>query len=86
MQTQVNSGQLYIVATPIGNLTDISQRAIDILTQVDLIACEDTRHTQKLLSAFSIVNKTVSVHDHNERQRQDYIAELLQILLTKTGN
>jgi len=78
MQTQINSGTLYIVATPIGNLGDISQRALDILSQVDVIACEDTRHTQKLLSAFSIKNRTMSMHDHNERQRQDQIAELLQ--------
>ena len=78
MQTQVNSGHLYIVATPIGNLADITQRAIDVLTQVDVIACEDTRHTQRLLSAYSIKNKTMSMHDHNERQRQDQIAELLQ--------
>lgn len=70
-------GTLYIVATPIGNLGDITQRAIDILTQVDLIACEDTRHTKKLLSAFAINNKTISLHDHNERQKQEYIAELL---------
>jgi len=77
-ETQVNSGTLYIVATPIGNLGDISQRAIDILSQVDVIACEDTRHTQKLLSAFSIKNKTLSMHDHNERQRQDQIASMLQ--------
>ena len=69
---------LYIVATPIGNLGDISQRAIDILTQVDVIACEDTRHTGKLLSAFSIKNKTMSLHDHNERQRQDQVASMLQ--------
>lgn len=74
----VESGTLYIVATPIGNLADISQRALDILAQVDIIACEDTRHTQKLLSAFSIKNKTLSLHDHNERQRQDYVATLLQ--------
>jgi len=78
MQTQINSGTLYIVATPIGNLGDISQRALDILSQVDVIACEDTRHTQKLLSAYSIKNRTMSMHDHNERQRQDQIAELLQ--------
>lgn len=77
-ETQVNSGTLYIVATPIGNLGDISQRAIDILTQVDVIACEDTRHTQRLLSAYAIKNKTMSMHDHNERQRQDQIALMLQ--------
>ena len=77
MTFQVSPSTLYIVATPIGNLADISQRALDTLSQVDLIACEDTRHTQKLLSAFSIKNKTISLHDHNERQRQEYIAELL---------
>ena len=76
--TQIDSGCLYIVATPIGNLADISQRALDILAEVDLVACEDTRHTQKLLSAFSIKNKTISLHDHNERDRQDYLAGLLQ--------
>jgi len=74
----VEPGTLYIVATPIGNLSDLSQRAIEVLTQVDIIACEDTRHTQRLLSAYSIKNKTLSMHDHNERQRQDYIATLLQ--------
>jgi 16S rRNA (cytidine1402-2'-O)-methyltransferase len=76
--TVVTPKTLYIVATPIGNLADISQRALDILTQVDVIACEDTRHTQKLLSAYSIKNKTLSLHDHNEKQRQEYIAHLLQ--------
>lgn len=74
----VNPGTLYIVATPIGNLGDISHRAIEILKQVDVIACEDTRHTGKLLSAFSIKNRTLSMHDHNERQRQDQIATMLQ--------
>ena len=74
----INSGTLYIVATPIGNLGDISARALSVLTQVDLIACEDTRHTQKLLSAYTIKNKTLSMHDHNERQRQEHIAKLLQ--------
>ncbi|MCO4797899.1 MAG: 16S rRNA (cytidine(1402)-2'-O)-methyltransferase [Colwelliaceae bacterium] len=71
-------GTLYIVATPIGNLADISQRALDVLSKVDVIACEDTRHTKKLLSAFSISNKTLSLHDHNERQKQEYVASLLQ--------
>lgn len=77
-QTIINPSTLYVVATPIGNLTDLSQRAIDVLTQVDIIACEDTRHTGRLLSAYSIKNKTMSLHDHNERQRQDQIATLLQ--------
>jgi len=74
----ITPGTLYIVATPIGNLGDISSRALAVLTQVDIIACEDTRHTQRLLSASSIKNKTLSLHDHNERQRQEYIAQLLQ--------
>lgn len=77
-ENNIEPGTLYIVATPIGNLGDISARAIDILSQVDIVACEDTRHTQKLLSAFAIKNKTMSMHDHNERQRQEYIATLLQ--------
>ncbi|WNC68082.1 16S rRNA (cytidine(1402)-2'-O)-methyltransferase [Thalassotalea nanhaiensis] len=77
-QITVNSSTFYVVATPIGNLLDLSQRAIEILSQVDIIACEDTRHTGRLLSAYNIKNKTLSLHDHNERQRQEYIAELLQ--------
>jgi 16S rRNA (cytidine1402-2'-O)-methyltransferase len=77
-RASVTAGTLYIVATPIGNLGDISQRALDILAQVDIIACEDTRHTQRLLNNFAIKNRTMSMHDHNERQRQEQIATLLK--------
>lgn len=71
------SGTLYIVPTPIGNLADISTRALDILAQVDLIAAEDTRHTRKLLHHFGIETKAVSLHLHNENQRS---AQLLGYL------
>ena len=77
VNTFVEPSTLYIVATPIGNLADISQRALTILGNVDVIACEDTRHTQKLLSAYSIKNKTLSLHDHNETHRQTQIADML---------
>lgn len=77
-QKFVESGCLYIVSTPIGNLADMTERALGVLSQVDLIACEDTRHTQRLLNHFTISNKTISLHDHNERQRQDYFVQLLQ--------
>jgi len=53
-----------------GNLQDISLRAIEVLKEVDLIACEDTRHTQKLLAHFNIGTATVSYHEHNERERR----------------
>lgn len=64
-------GTLYIVATPIGNLGDITQRAIQILKDVDVIAAEDTRHTQKLLQHYGISTKTISYHEHNEEQRSE---------------
>jgi len=62
-------GTLYLVATPIGNLSDITHRALQVLRDVDLIACEDTRHTQKLLNHYGITTKTISYHEHNEQQR-----------------
>jgi 16S rRNA (cytidine1402-2'-O)-methyltransferase len=63
------SGTLYIVATPIGNLNDISPRALDILRHTSLIACEDTRTTGKLLARYSIQTRTISYHEHNEKRR-----------------
>ena len=70
-------GTLYLVATPIGNLQDVSLRALEILKTVDLIACEDTRHTRKLLTHFRISNKLVSYHEHNEADRAEQFAVLL---------
>ncbi len=60
---------LYIVATPIGNLEDLSFRAVRVLKEVELIACEDTRQTQKLLNHYNISTRTISYHDHNEMER-----------------
>lgn len=71
------SGILYLVATPIGNLKDISFRAVEVLKSVDLIACEDTRHTRKLLNAYEISAKLISYHEHNEAERAEELSGLL---------
>lgn len=63
-----NQGMIYVVATPIGNLDDISQRALTTLAQVDLIAAEDTRHSKRLLDHFHINTAIISLHEHNERE------------------
>jgi len=71
-------GTLYLVATPIGNLSDISKRALQTLETVDLVACEDTRHTRKLLNHYDISKKLVSYHEHNENARAEEFVELLK--------
>lgn len=68
-------GKIYVVATPIGNLGDITMRAIQILSEVDLIAAEDTRHSQKLLNHLNIVTPLIALHDFNEKERCDLILD-----------
>ena len=72
------NGSLYIVATPIGNLGDITQRAIDILKKVDLIAAEDSRRSRVLLDYFAISNNVVSYHEHNEEKQTSQLIEFLK--------
>lgn len=76
--TASQAGQLYVVATPIGNLNDFSQRAIDTLKAVDLIAAEDTRHSKPLLQHFAITTPLQSLHEHNEQQRSELLLQRLQ--------
>ena len=72
------AGTLYLVSTPIGNLEDITHRAIKLLGEVDVIACEDTRHTQKLLNYYGIKTRTISYHEHNERERATELLKQLE--------
>jgi 16S rRNA (cytidine1402-2'-O)-methyltransferase len=74
----IKSGTLYLIATPIGNLEDISLRALRILKEVDLIACEDTRHTAKLLNHYGIAKPCESHHEHNELSHASRIIEFLR--------
>ena len=80
-KSQISSqlpAKLYIVATPIGNISDITYRAVEILQQVDLIAAEDTRHSGKLLSHYHIKKPMFPLHDHNERQRGQVLIEKIK--------
>lgn len=78
LEIKPTSGVLWVVATPIGNLGDISRRAIEVLQQVDLVAAEDTRHSRRLFEAYSLETKLVSYHDHNEREMAVRLLEKLQ--------
>ncbi|MDD2655995.1 MAG: 16S rRNA (cytidine(1402)-2'-O)-methyltransferase [Patescibacteria group bacterium] len=71
-------GKLYIVATPIGNLGDITLRALETLKSVDFVLCEDTRVTQKLLNHYEITTKTISYHQHSDERKVSEIKELLE--------
>jgi len=75
---QIELGALYVVSTPIGNLEDLTLRALRILREVDCIAAEDTRHTSQLLRHFGITTPLISLHEHNERDRLAQIATLLE--------
>ncbi|MFO8140441.1 MAG: 16S rRNA (cytidine(1402)-2'-O)-methyltransferase, partial [Marinobacter sp.] len=74
---QDEGGLLYVVATPIGNLDDLSERALKILSKVDLVAAEDTRHTGRLLQHLGLSKQMMALHDHNERGR---VAKILEVL------
>ncbi|MFB6277618.1 MAG: 16S rRNA (cytidine(1402)-2'-O)-methyltransferase [Halothece sp.] len=78
MANQKITGSLYLVGTPIGNLEDITFRAINTLKTVDLIAAEDTRHTGKLLQHYEIATPQISYHEHNRKQREPEIIQRLQ--------
>src|SRR4051812_35697823 len=76
--SSTGKGTLFVVATPIGNLEDITLRALKVLKEADLIACEDTRQTRKLLQHYGIATPTISYHEHNERSRAGELVERLE--------
>ena len=73
----MSTGTLFVIATPIGNMADWSQRAIDTIAEIDLLAAEDTRRTKILLSYHSLNVRVTSIHEHNEKDKSGYIVELL---------
>ena len=76
-KNQIEAGVLYLVATPIGNLADLSERAVKVLTEVDFIAAEDTRNSAHMLSYLGIKKELVSYFEHNKRERGELIASRL---------
>src|SRR5437879_12592669 len=82
MSEAKRKGVLYVVATPIGNLEDITYRAVRILREASLIACEDTRQTRKLLDHYGIQTPVISYHEHNEAPRAEELAAKLEEGLT----
>ena len=74
----MSSSELFIVSTPIGNLGDMTPRAVEVLNQVDVIAAEDTRHSRRLMNHFGIETPMIPCHDHNERQQTERIVEKLR--------
>jgi 16S rRNA C1402 (ribose-2'-O) methylase RsmI len=77
------TGTLYVVATPIGNLNDITFRALETFQKVELIAAEDTRHTKKLLAHFKIKSRLIAYYEHNEEQSTKGILDKLKSVLPK---
>ena len=77
-KNEIRGGMLYLVATPIGNLADLSERAVKVLSEVDLIAAEDTRNSRRLLAALGIQKPMVSYHDHNRRERGEELVRHLR--------
>lgn len=77
-QADISASTLYIVPTPIGNLGDITERALSVLRGVDVVAAEDTRHTDLLLQHFAISARLFALHDHNEQQKADHLLTKLQ--------
>lgn len=77
-RADISASTLYIVPTPIGNLADITQRALAVLSSVDLVAAEDTRHTGLLLQHFAIAARLFALHDHNEQQKAELLLAKLQ--------